>query len=248
MDLNTNIITDMSELSKFTYLSYENAIEKGKTYSGSFSVTDKETGDIENFQLNSSYTVMETTSSFTSMQAMLLKNESTGKYIIAFRGTQEGGDFLTDFLIGLTSAMTGTYAAYNLQYSAADEFVQNVLNNPDYNIASSGLTLTGHSLGGILAQTIASKNSMEAYTFNALGTSGLTRFNDTNGSKILNFSYTDDGKLNGDILSNALTFAGNEHLGEVIPMFGPNIGLAAHKMEYMTMVIDVYNKILNSSD
>jgi|GEM_PF-1160414 len=252
LTLNTSTITDMSELARLVYLEYGTSIKIGDEYFASTDITDTETNVVENFYLNSRYTVIETTGSefgeigyLSSMQAMLLKNEDTGEYVIAFRGTQESGDYLTDFIIGLTSAVTGTGAAYNAQYSAADEFVTDMVAKYS-DLSLSNLTLTGHSLGGILAQTIASENSMSAYTFNALGTSGLTRFNDTNGSKILNFSYTDDGNLNGDILSNALSFAGNEHLGEVVTMFGPNIGIAAHKMENMTMVIDVYNTILNS--
>jgi len=88
MELNTNIITDMSELSKFAYASYENAIEKGKTYFGTFNLTNSETGKVETFNFNSRYTVIETTDSLTSMQAMLLQitPEITPKITITPQG------------------------------------------------------------------------------------------------------------------------------------------------------------------
>lgn len=245
MILNENTITDMGQLSNLSYISYGDQIAIGEQYNGLFAKQDSN-GNTVQFNLISNYTVIDYVSTGNSMEALLLKNESTGRFVIAFRGTQETGDILTDFLIGLSSLATGTITAWNAQYSDAINFVNEMLvNHADIGLSLSNLTLTGHSLGGILAQSIAAENGLEAYTFNGLGTSGLTRFTETNSSNIVNLSYTDDGMLNGDILSNALSFAGNQHLGEVLPMIGPDLGLDAHKMGYMNMVIAMYNNILS---
>lgn len=124
------------------------------------------------YTLNSSYSVIDYSSSGHGMEAVLLRNDTTGQFVIAFRGTQEPEDYVYDVTTGVLN--------YNPQRSDAELFVQKALNNPNYDINASNLTLTGHSLGGILAQTIASTQNLEAYTFNALGTTGLTRFENPN--------------------------------------------------------------------
>ncbi len=234
--LDKNIITDMGILSNEAYDDY-----------GQYFVFD-ENGKRLNSTIktpNGTYTIIDSADTSTSMQALLLKAPD-GSFVIAFRGTKEVGDVVTDLLIGVSSLFTATITAFNAQRPDAIAFVQKALDNPDYNIDKSNLTLTGHSLGGILAQSIASVNGYDAYTFNALGTSGLTRFEGASGQNILNLSYTDGGILNGDPLSNALTFLGNQQVGAVLPMIGENFSLGAHSMDYMNMVIRLYNNVLEN--
>ncbi|MGE3612020.1 MAG: hypothetical protein AB7G20_00870, partial [Sulfurimonas sp.] len=240
--LNETIITDMGILSNEVYNN-----EKYFTFKQS---GQREYNEIVTF--NGTYTIIDSTDnpndpntihSSTGLDALLLRAPD-GQYVIAFRGTQEGVDILVDLTIFLTSLATGTGIAWNAQRSDAEKFVAKMIK--DYNISSSNLALTGHSLGGILAQTIASTQNLEAYTFNALGTTGLTRFENPNGTNILNLSYTDDGFLNGDPLSNAATFFGNQQVGEVLPMIGEDLGFGAHGMDYMNAVIATYNFILES--
>lgn len=49
---------------------------------------------IEKEGLNSSYTVLEVANYPSGMQAYLLKDTSTGKYVITFRGTEGDHTFL----------------------------------------------------------------------------------------------------------------------------------------------------------
>lgn len=250
MELNKTIITDMGILSNEVYN------DQGQKY---FEFNEDGTR-VKNTiaTVNGTYTIIDSTDipsdidansmhSITGMEALLLRAPD-GSFVIAFRGTEtKFDDILTDFTIFLTSLVTGTGIAWNAQRSDAELFVSDMIRKHSQDgLTASNLTLTGHSLGGILAQTIASTQNLEAYTFNALGTTGLTRFENPNGTKILNLSYSDDGLLNGDPLSNAATFWGNQHVGEVLPMIGEDLGLGAHGMGYMNAVIATYNFILEN--
>jgi hypothetical protein len=101
MALNQQVITDMGLLSQFSYKDFDvYPILKGQSVS-QFS------DDGKVYILNSSYTVIDYTSHWTDMQAILLeKNDSggnpTGEYVIAFRGTEPNSalDWITNGLTG----------------------------------------------------------------------------------------------------------------------------------------------------
>jgi len=111
MDSRANIITTMGIISNEVYdESYfkNDAIENHKKISGT------------------NYTVIDYEStSITDFQALLLQEDNTNNYVIAFRGTSSFTDGLVDFVIA---------GHYNAQYSAAVDFVNRALSNQDYNI------------------------------------------------------------------------------------------------------------------
>ena len=175
----------------------------------------------------------------SDFQAMLLQNKETGEYTIAFRGTESKKDWLVDAAIALDT---------NPQYNEAIEFTLKCIEK--YNIKKEDLTLTGHSLGGILVQMVGSTLEIKGYAYNPLGsfdlvhpvfpnafealdkyglyTSSAVKFANEN---IINISYNDAGTLNGDLLSNFATkAAGTKHLGQVINIVGENLGFDAHSM------------------
>ena len=215
MEISSTIITDMGQLSAITYESYGTAIQKGDTLSGNFQISGKD------YSLKNSYTVIDYKDTpYTNMQALLLQKTGTDKYVIAFRGTQEFADKLVDATIGINN--------FNPQFSAARDFVQAALDNPDHNITTENLTLTGHSLGGILTQSVGAVMGIKGYAFNPYGTDrllttwpqfapslgeallhiGLYKILDGLGlshsyadfadENILNISYNDFGTMNGD--------------------------------------------------
>lgn len=203
------------------------------------------------------YTIIDFTSDdgyFSSdFQAMLFKNNSTSKYVIAFRGTSSTKDGMVD------AAIANIFGAHNYQENEAVAFIEDM--KKKYGISDSNLILTGHSLGGILSQTLGVKLKIQAFAYNPLGTSSLiyggssfsynmlvevlSRFNiidfsdDWVNENILTISYNDVGNLNGDILSNIATKAnGSKHLGMKIDLFGSDVGLGAHGMSGLNELME----------
>ena len=76
------------------------------------------------------------------------------KTVVAFKGTSNMSDVVADLKLG-----TGMNTSY---FSEAEEFTQRYANVPD-------LVVTGHSLGGAIAQTVGNRRRIPFVTFNAPG-------------------------------------------------------------------------------
>ena len=187
-------------------------------------------------------------------QAILLK--SNEGYTLAFRGTEPfdkmGVDIFNDLLMPI----------YSPQMATALIWTSQIIDK--YQIDKSNLTLTGHSLGGILTQYVGSELGIKGYAYNPWGintffTSAGNTINyiidrilgniginnkDFAKNNIYNVSYQDEGNINGDALSNALTGIISEHIGSFIPIFGKNLGLDAHFIAPLNHAISEYNSIL----
>ncbi|SDY40283.1 hypothetical protein [Thermoactinomyces sp. DSM 45892] len=94
-----------------------------------------------------------------SLQAIAFVNQNTQEVIITYRGTQESGDFYSDamFVLGLPTPQVGP----------AINFAKDIINSPKY--AGYKFGATGHSLGGYLANKVATTYLIPTITFNAPG-------------------------------------------------------------------------------
>ena len=133
---NRDTITTMGELSQKVYNDEKgvNYFQVGKTFKAN----------------NHTYKVLDNTpASDQGFNALLLQDIVTGKYVIAFRGTQEKFDILDDVIIGLNN--------FSAEYHAAKAWVDKVLATKDkgYDVTPQNLTLTGHSLEGMLIEKSA---------------------------------------------------------------------------------------------
>ncbi len=131
----------------------------------------KEAYNVGNFQIgagitanNKTYKVVNFADTANDFQALLLQDES-GKFVMAFRGTERDStlDWLNNAGIGL--------ANINEQYNDAKEFLEKAMK--DYGVTIDNLTLTGHSLGGILTQQVGATYGIKGYAFNPYGTDRL---------------------------------------------------------------------------
>lgn len=262
VNIDNNQISDMGILAEVAYETYGGI---SRIFIGAAISSDKD----GKYLLDSTYSVVDYSENWTDMQALLLeKNDSggnpTGEYVVAFRGTQELPDWLSNGVTG--------FANFNPQAIAGKNFVLEMMDK--YSISTDRLTLSGHSLGGIITQAVGADLHIQGYSFNPYGANllsslppmllpffsflgqvlDLVGLGDKNDpwikENLLTVSYQDSGLLNGDILSNMLTgfselIAGNDHLGGVLPVFGDNLGLiGGHSMPSLNEAINSYNKIL----
>jgi len=95
--------------------------------------------------------------------AQVYKNSKTGEIVLAFEGTTSKADWannVTQVLVGGTARPS--------QYMLAEMVTREAIK-----LYGNGITLTGHSLGGGLAQYAATCHPVRAVTFNAAGLRAL---------------------------------------------------------------------------
>lgn len=127
------------------------------------SVYDFETLAIESWDL------IEEKSRSSGMQAGLYRNRETNELVLAFRGT-EFCEFLSCSFSEIKESGLDVFADAQLtlgfnakQFRHAYEFAQDVANRHQ----GQTITVTGHSLGGGLAQAIGSAFGVKTFAFNS---------------------------------------------------------------------------------
>jgi Ca2+-binding RTX toxin-like protein len=127
----------------------------------------------ENF--SNRYEVLATSTQYgigdaSSFDAILFLDQDTGKKILAIRGSQEVTDYVVDAGLGISGLVYGQNVSLNNFYDALVS--DNKLSLTDK------VDVTGHSLGGYLAQLFTASHSYavdNAYTYNAPGIGGLNQ-------------------------------------------------------------------------
>ena len=252
-----DLILGMGNLAGITYAELGVDIVSGTIFSGDVQL------DGNDFVFDSAYEVIDYTSSLGGMQAILFRINGSDEYVVAFRGSSGAGDYVADLTSGIFN--------YNHQVDNAIYFVEQMMMS--HGISRERIVVTGHSLGGILTQVVGSELQISGYAYNpygsnllATGTMGLVPIygilgqlmnilglsaanNSWVDENLLTVSYQDEGLVDGDALSNAITSAsellGNSHIGSVLPIFGENVDLlAGHNVNTLIGAITRYNQIL----
>lgn len=109
----------------------------------------------------------------TGFQATAYKRMDTGEVVIAYRGTEFDREPVQDGGVDAAMVLTGV----NLQSPDAEAFTQRVLEkarlDAELHHRPLQVTVTGHSLGGTLAEINAAKFGLHGETFNAYGAASL---------------------------------------------------------------------------
>lgn len=103
----------------------------------------------------------------SGFQAVAYRHDTTGQIWVAFRGTDDAKDAAADLQLGAKQYVGGVPGpdVFQRQVDLAHEFTSKLQSQfPDQD-----LRLTGHSLGGGLAQIEAARSNLAAETFNAPG-------------------------------------------------------------------------------
>jgi hypothetical protein len=138
-------------------------------------------------------------------QAYVREDVQPQQVIIAYRGTEFDREPVHDGGVDATMVIAGV----NLQTADATAFTEKVIAETnqlakDQGRAPPDITVTGHSLGGTLAEINASKYGLKGETFNAYGAAGLREGVPEGGSQVI------DHVRAGDVVS-----AASPHFGEV---------------------------------
>ncbi|MFC4765263.1 XVIPCD domain-containing protein [Dyella koreensis] len=140
----------------------------------------------------------------TGYQATAYQRVDSGEVVIAHRGTEFDREPVHDGGVDAGMVLTGL----NAQSPDAIAFTQRVIDEAKKQSAQAGypyaVTVTGHSLGGTLAEITAAKFDLKGETFNAYGAAGLLYGIPEGGHQVI------DHIRAGDLVS-----AASPHFGEV---------------------------------
>ena len=122
-------------------------------------------------RFNDTWSVLsQSPTSLDGFSAVLLQNRASSEKVLAIRGTNDPADLITDIL---DIALVGNIANMS-QYQSLEAYYALLVSSGSLSAAEQ-ITVTGHSLGGFLAQAFTARHAgvvQAAYTYNAPGFGG----------------------------------------------------------------------------
>lgn len=161
--------------------------------------------DLEIFDLDGQkFKVISRFDDRSGYQGVLYQSMDSGELILAHRGTEFDKQLVKD---GIVADGGMVLVGANRQAGAAMKATEFALEYAKSNAEACGplaLSVTGHSLGGTLAQITAYRYGLRGETFDAYGAAGLTTDMREGGSQIINHVRATD-----------FVSAASRHVGEV---------------------------------
>jgi pimeloyl-ACP methyl ester carboxylesterase len=152
-------------------------------------------------QFDFAWTVLaQSPSVWNGFSAVLLQNATTGEKVLAIRGTNDPADIWWADRVSIATVGDVTGMA---QYAALETFYQQLVTNGQLGAAEQ-VVVTGHSLGGFLAQAFTARHDSvvsSAYTYNSPGFGGL-------GGQLLDWLGIVDGSIANGKITNVQAIDG----------------------------------------
>ncbi|HLM54153.1 MAG TPA: hypothetical protein VK325_11335, partial [Pseudoxanthomonas sp.] len=141
------------------------------------------------------YKVLEYMDRTSGYQGAIYQRVDTGQIVVAHRGTEFGREFVRDAVVadgGMVAARSNRQAADAIALTQrALERAKDPENLSNYGHIPE-VTVTGHSLGGVLAQITAYKFGLRGETFNAYGAVSLGYTIPEGGAQVVNHVKASD--------------------------------------------------------
>ena len=165
-----------------------------------------------------------TADSATGFHATAYRNKETNEIIIAYRGTDPDIQHHTRTTIQDAAVdFTMVKDQVNPQKNAADAFTRAMIDKAArHGISRDHITVTGHSLGGTLAEIEAAEFGLRGTTFNAYGAVDLGYGVSEGGTHVTNYVMA------GDVVS-----AASRHHGQIVPLASDDDILALKTGRYL---------------
>lgn len=133
------------------------------------------------------FEILDQVSKSSGYQGTLYRNTSSGELVVAHRGTEFARELTKD---GLLADAGMVLLGVNHQADDALAFTRDAVERAkDMNLDQCrvpDITVTGHSLGGTLAQITAYRLGMRGETFDAYGAAGLVADLPEDGTQVIN--------------------------------------------------------------
>jgi pimeloyl-ACP methyl ester carboxylesterase len=141
------------------------------------------------------YKLLEYMDKDSGYQGAIYQRMDTGQIVVAHRGTEFDREAIKDGLIadgGMVAARTNSQMADAIALTQrALDLAKDPKNLSEYGQISE-VTVTGHSLGGVLAQITAYKFGLRGETFNAYGAVSLGHKIPEGGTQVVNHVKASD--------------------------------------------------------
>jgi len=150
------------------------------------------------------YRIIDQASAPSGYQGTIYQNVQSGELVLAHRGTEFDRELVKD---GIAADGGMVLLGSNNQAGDARKFTQYAMERAADFGQDKGpvpLTVTGHSLGGTLAQVTAYEYGLKGETFDAYGAAGLTRHIPQGGHDVINHVRATD-----------FVSAASRHYGEI---------------------------------
>ena len=230
--INLSTIKDAAFLANKSYKTANGALDQ---------LPKAKNGIITNSATNSSFEVIDQINEKSKFfgvdtggfSATVFKDTNTNEYVIAFRGSNDAQDFRDNLIMGATS--TGLLGdVTNKQFSQAFAFASEQIARIQAQNPDAKISITGHSLGGSLAQAVGAKLNMQTITFNAYGVKAYVE-------NILNEDELNTAKKNILNIYNTKDPVSNGTLGG--KQFGINIALDSDNYDGLDILGIIKNAI-----
>ncbi len=146
------------------------------------------------------YIVLEVADKPSGYQGVIFQREDTGEIVVAHRGTEFGREFADD-VVRADGGMVAQRA--NHQAQDAIEFARQAQKIAEEQRVP--ISVTGHSLGGCLAQIVAARLGLRGETFNAYGAASLG----------MGIPEQSNGQVVNHVMAADFVSSASPHFGEV---------------------------------